>query len=155
MMSDFHKTFWRTSSCSVNMIWDIKDNPILQDSSQEPSTSSQVWHRGWEVLDTLLIMLDGLNLAHNSRIIYCDDPWWQGWLHPPRLQSGTLCIHLIFLQIDIKFEKLLFASHSGRGARMRFLFSSALNSLQKFPGIWVISGIVGQNLKNINCFRLI
>ena len=32
-----------------------------------------------------------------SRIIYNNDPWYQGWLHPPRLQSGTFNIHKVWL----------------------------------------------------------
>ena len=39
-------------------IQDVKDDPILQDLSQEPSTSSKYGLQGWGVLDTLLIMLE-------------------------------------------------------------------------------------------------
>ena len=37
------------------------------------------------VLDTLLIMLESQNLAQKSRITNYDDPWCQGWPHPPRI----------------------------------------------------------------------
>ena len=39
------------------MIHDVKNDPVLQVFSQEPSTSSMYGLGGWEVLDTLLIML--------------------------------------------------------------------------------------------------
>ncbi len=45
------------------MIHDVKDDPILQDSRQEPSKSSKYDFKDWEVLDTLLIMLEIWHLA--------------------------------------------------------------------------------------------
>ena len=41
MKSDLNKTFRIASLWSDKMIYDIKDDPILQDSSQEPSMSSK------------------------------------------------------------------------------------------------------------------
>ena len=38
---------------STKYIHDIKDNPILQVSCQEPSTSSKYPHNGLPILDTL------------------------------------------------------------------------------------------------------
>ncbi len=46
------------------MIDDVKDDPILQDSSQEPSTSSKYDFKDRDVLDTLQSMLESWNLAH-------------------------------------------------------------------------------------------
>ena len=54
------------------MFYDDKDDPILQDPSQEPSTSCKYELRGQGVLDTLLIMLEA-EIWHKSRIIYGDD----------------------------------------------------------------------------------
>ena len=53
---------------------------------------------GWEVLDTLLIMLQSWDLAHKSRITYHDDPWCQGWPRPPSLQSGTFSVLQVWLR---------------------------------------------------------
>ena len=47
--------------------FDIKDDPILQKSSQEPSKSSKCDG----VPDALLMMV---KLAYNSRFIYIGDP---------------------------------------------------------------------------------
>ena len=55
-------------------IHDVKNDPILQVSSQQPSTSSKYGIWGCGILDTLLIMLQSLNLLHKSRIAYQDDP---------------------------------------------------------------------------------
>ena len=74
------------------MIYDVKEDPILQVSSQDPSTSSKYGLRSQGVLDTILIMLESWNFAHKSRITYDDDPWRQGRPHPPSLQSGTINI---------------------------------------------------------------
>ena len=48
------------------MIHDVKDDPILQVPSQEPSMSCKYGLQGWGVLDTLLIVLEGWNLAHKN-----------------------------------------------------------------------------------------
>ena len=40
-MLDLHQTFRISSWLSINMIYDVKDNPILHVFSQEPSTSSK------------------------------------------------------------------------------------------------------------------
>ena len=40
------------------MIFDANDVPILQESSQELSTSSSSMTGGWGFLDTLVIMLE-------------------------------------------------------------------------------------------------
>ena len=72
------------------MIHDVKYDSILQVPGQEPPTSSKYGLHVWGVLDTLFIMLESWNLAHNSRITYHDDPWCQGWPHPPSIQSGTI-----------------------------------------------------------------
>ena len=98
MKSDLHKIFRIILLWSVKMIYDIKDDPILQDSSQEPSTSSKYGLQGQGVLDTLLIKLESWNLAHKSRITYHDSPWCQEWPQPPSIQSGTLSILQVWLQ---------------------------------------------------------
>ena len=74
------------------MIHDIKEKPILQVSSQEPSTSSKYGLQEQEVLDTLLIMLESWNFAHKLRTTCDDDPWHQGWPNPPSIESGTINI---------------------------------------------------------------
>ena len=43
MKSDLHKNFRIILLWSVKMIYDIKDDPILQDTSQEPSASRVPW----------------------------------------------------------------------------------------------------------------
>ena len=73
------------------MIHDVKDDPILQDPSQEPSTSSKYGLQEQGFL-TLLIILENWNFAHKWIIIYYEYPWCQGWPHPPRPQSGTIYI---------------------------------------------------------------
>ena len=40
------------------MIYDVKEDPILQVPGQEPSTSSKYGLQGWVVLDTLLTVLE-------------------------------------------------------------------------------------------------
>ena len=62
------------------MIYEIKDDPILQDSSQEPSTSSKYRLQGQGVLDTILIMLESWNLAHKSWIDYHGYPVKQDFI---------------------------------------------------------------------------
>ena len=94
------------------MIHDVKDDPILQVSSQEPSTSSKYGLRGQGVLDTLLIMLESWNLAHKPRIQYHDDPWCQGWPHPPSTQSGTIKILQVWLRGWGVLDTLLFMLES-------------------------------------------
>ena len=56
------------------MIHDVKDDPIRQDSSQEPSMFSKYDFGDGGVLDKLLIMLESRNLEHKSRVTYNDDP---------------------------------------------------------------------------------
>ena len=53
---------WHTSQEShIMTIHDVKNDPILQVSSQEPSTSSKYGLHGRGVLDTLLFKLESLN----------------------------------------------------------------------------------------------
>ncbi len=92
MKLNLHETFRVSSWGSPKMIQHVKDDPILQVSSQEPSTSSKYGLQGQGVPDTLLIMPESSNLAHNSRITYYDNPWCHGWPHPPGIQSGTINI---------------------------------------------------------------
>ena len=42
-------------------------------------------------------MLENWNLVHKSRISYQDNPWRQGWPHPPGLQSGTFSVLQVWL----------------------------------------------------------
>jgi len=79
-------------------IQDVKNDPILQVSSQEPSTSSKYDFEDGGVLDTLLFMLECWNLAHKSKITYHDDPLCQEWLHPPSIQSGTFSVLQVWLR---------------------------------------------------------
>ena len=58
MKLDLHEIFRIILLWSVKMIYNVKDDPILQDSSQEPSTSSKYGLQGRRVLDTLLFMLE-------------------------------------------------------------------------------------------------
>ena len=48
----------------IMMICDIKDDLLPQVPGQEPSTSSKYGLRGWWVLDTLPIILESWNSAH-------------------------------------------------------------------------------------------
>ena len=73
---------WHISHEShIMMIHDVKNDSILQVSSQEPSMSSEYDFEDRGVLDTLPLMPESLNLANKSRITYHDDPWCQEWLH--------------------------------------------------------------------------
>ena len=84
------------------MIHDVKNDSILQVSSQEPSTSSKYGLKGWGVLDTLLFMLESRNLTHKSRITYDDDPLRQKLPQVPILQeSHVMTIH------DVKNDPIL------------------------------------------------
>ncbi len=52
-------------------IYPVMDDPVLQDLSQEPSTSSKYGLQGPGVLDTLLIMLQSqIMMIHDVK----DDP---------------------------------------------------------------------------------
>ena len=74
MRSDLHETFRITSLWSIKMIYDIEDDSILQDSSQEPSASSKYDFKDRGVLEALINMLESLNLVHRSITTYQDDP---------------------------------------------------------------------------------
>ena len=84
MKSDLHETFRITSWGSPKMIHDVRNDPILHVSSQEPSTSTKYGLQGRGVLDTLLIKLETWNLAHKLRITYHEDPWCQESPHPSK-----------------------------------------------------------------------
>ena len=58
MKSDLHETFRISSWWSPKMIQHIKDDPILQVSSQEPSSSSKYDFEDGGVLEALLNMLE-------------------------------------------------------------------------------------------------
>ncbi len=47
IISDLHQTFRISSQSSINMICDVKDDPILQVSNQEPSMSSKAPNIGF------------------------------------------------------------------------------------------------------------
>ena len=77
------------------MIYDVKDDPIIQDSSQEPSTSSKYELWGLGVLDTLLVMLDSWNLKiwEKTKIQSISGQSMMSKMIPSsRLQSGTFNI---------------------------------------------------------------
>ena len=82
--------------CDVK--FDIKYDQILQNSSQEPSTSSKYWLHKCGSLDTLIIMIESWNLAHKSRIKYHGNMWCKEWPHPSSIQSGTCNILQVWLQ---------------------------------------------------------
>ena len=75
MKSDLHETFRVSSWGSPKMIQHVKNDPILQVPSQEPSTSSKYELQGWGVLDTLLNHARVLKFCTQvkSRNIYEDD----------------------------------------------------------------------------------
>ena len=65
---------------------DTKDDPVLQNSSQEPPMSSKYDC----VLDALIIMLGSWKLAYNSRLAYYVDSWCQIWYQRcPNLQNSS------------------------------------------------------------------
>ena len=55
------------------MIYEIKEDPILQVPSQELPTSSKSNLEDGGVLDTLIFMVECQNLAHMMIITYQDD----------------------------------------------------------------------------------
>ena len=58
MKSELHETFRICSWGSPEMVQHVKDNPVLQVSSQEPSTSSKYDFEDEGVLEALLNMLE-------------------------------------------------------------------------------------------------
>ena len=58
MKSDLHKTFMKCSRGSPKMIQHVKDDPILQVSSQEPSPSYKYDFEDGGVLEALLNILE-------------------------------------------------------------------------------------------------
>ena len=81
--------------CDVK--FDTKDDQIIQNSSQESSTSSE--HDC--VLDALLIMLWSWKLAYSSIMTYDDYFWCQIWYqirhNPLKLQSGSIKVLQVWL----------------------------------------------------------
>ena len=71
---------------------DIRDDPIIPKSTQEPSTSSK--HDC--VLDVLWITPGSWKSAYNSIMTYAYylrwQIWYKKWLNPPDFQSGTINI---------------------------------------------------------------
>ena len=64
-MSDLHQTFSISPISSDNMKYGVNDDPILQDSSQEPSTSSKSPNYPFSVKSCLiLIKLSGYLSCH-------------------------------------------------------------------------------------------
>ena len=112
MKSDLHETFRISFWVSPKMTQHVKDDPILQVSSQEPSASSKYDFEDGGVLEALLNMLESWNLVHKSRITYQDDPWRQGWPHPPSLQSGTFSVLQVWLRGRGVLDTLLFMLES-------------------------------------------
>ena len=86
-------------------LWVSQDDFLYQGWPFPPSLQSgtinvlQVWTlRMGGCWNTSKIMLEGWNLEHKSRITHDDEPWRQGWLHPPSLQSGTFRILQVWLR---------------------------------------------------------
>ena len=69
---------------------DTKDDHILRNISQEPSTSSKYDY----VLDALTIMLGSWKFEYNSLMTNHDGSWCKIWYqrqsNAPKLQSGTI-----------------------------------------------------------------
>ena len=64
-MSDLHQTFRISPISYNNMTYDVNDDPILQDFSQEPSTSSKSPNYPFSVKSCLiLIKLSGYLSCH-------------------------------------------------------------------------------------------
>jgi len=70
-MSDLHQTFRISSISSTDMIYDVKMTPILQVSSQEPSTSS----KSHLLLSQPNHVGSSSNFQDISHIIYQHDLW--------------------------------------------------------------------------------
>ena len=75
---------------STKYIHNVKDDPVLQVSGQELSTSSKYLHSWPPILDTLLIQISTQNFQGIFVRVKQDHPWHQGWPCPPNLWSGTL-----------------------------------------------------------------
>ena len=71
------------------MTRNFQDDPVLQVSGQEPSTSSEYSHEGPPILDTLLIKISTWNLQGIFLWAKQSHPWHQGWPCPPSILSGT------------------------------------------------------------------
>ena len=90
-----------TQECHIMLIhyvrFDIRDDPILQNSSQGPSTSSKYDC----VLDALIIMLGSWKFEYILDITNYVDSWsqiwYQRWSNPPKLQPGTTSILQVWL----------------------------------------------------------
>ena len=74
-MSDLHQTFRISSISSTDMIYDVKMTPILQVSSQEPSTSS----KSHLILFQPNHVGSSSNFQDISHIIYQHDLWCKRW----------------------------------------------------------------------------
>ena len=77
--------------------FDIRDDPILQNSCQEPSMSSKYDC----VLGALLIMLWSWKSTYKSIMTHdvyswCQF-WHQRWSNPPKLQSGIINVLQVWL----------------------------------------------------------
>ena len=66
----WHKIFKIWSFGSTKYIHDIKGDPVLQVSCQEPLTSSKYPHKGSPIIDTLLINISTRNFPDMSLGVY-------------------------------------------------------------------------------------
>ena len=82
----------------------IRDDPILQNPSQEPSTSSKCDC----VLDNFLTMLGSWQSAYNSIMTYHGYSWYQFWYQrwssTSKLQSGTIDLLQLWLCLWCTFN---------------------------------------------------
>ena len=74
------------------VIHDIKDDPVIQVSCQEPSMFSKYPQEGPPILDTLLIKISTRNFKGIFLWVKQNHPWHQGWPCPPSILSGTIIV---------------------------------------------------------------
>ena len=73
-----------------NIIHDIRNDPVLHVSGQEPSTSSKYPPSWPTLLETLLIKISTQNFHGIFLGVKIHHSWCQEWPSPPCLWSGTL-----------------------------------------------------------------
>ena len=95
---------WMFRICSwgsIKYIFDVKVEPFLQGPYREPSMSFKYLHQWQCFLDTLLIMLDCLNVVHRSGIKYQEQCLWSGTFYVLQATDddrGVLYTLLIMLE---------------------------------------------------------
>ena len=121
-MLDLHQTFRISPISSNNMIYDVNDYPGLQDSSQEPSTSSKSPNYPFSVKSCLILIkclrisfMSSNNMIYNVKYdsilqVFSQEPSTssKSQTHPLPVKSYLILIELLL----IFNQSTIFKSHS-------------------------------------------